>query len=139
MRNLPGTRSILSLIAAVAFPFLLTVGVACSSPEIGSPFVPIPPPDPTFGPPTGETDSAGLLHVYWKVTSPPSRPLSEMWVYLANVDMGSGAIVRAAVDGSYTTRVEGQQGDRVFFTFGSPDGETWCWPLREGQATVPCP
>jgi len=138
MRPMFPNRSILRLIAAGAFSLLLTAGVACNSPAIGSPFSPIPPPDPTFGPPTGETDSAGVSHVYWKVTSPPSQALLDQWVYLANLDLGAGVIVLAASDGSYVTRTEGQEDDRIEFTFGSPDGKSRCRLLREGLANVPC-
>jgi hypothetical protein len=138
MRNLLRRRSLLRLIAALAFPVLLTASVACTSTPVGqySPFVPIPP--PTFGSPTSEIDSAGVTHTYWGVTSPPSLDLSDIWVYLRNLDMGSGANVRAGQDGSYTTRIEGQQGDRILFGFGAPDNETMCWPLREGLADTPC-
>jgi hypothetical protein len=131
---------LLRLTAALVFPLLLTVGVACNAPAVGSPYIPIPPPpNPTFGSPTSEIDSAGVTHTYWKVTSPPSSELSDLWVYLTNIDMGSGTIVRAAQDGSYATRVEGQPGDRILFGFGAPDGPiTLCRPLREGVAEVPC-
>jgi len=114
------------------------VGASCTAPPVGSLFVPIPPPNPTFGPPTSEIDSDGVSHTYWKVTSPPSSELSAFWVYLTNIDMGRGASVQAAQDGSYATQVEGQQGDRILIGFGAPDNETMCRPLREGLADVPC-
>jgi hypothetical protein len=136
MRHLLRNRSILRSIAALVFPLVLTAGVSCNAPAIGSPFVPIPP--PIFGPPTPEIDSAGVTHTYWKVTSPPSPALSDLWVYLTNMNMGSGVIVRAALDGSYTTRIEGQQGDPILFNFGSLDGTAMCRPLREGVADTPC-
>jgi hypothetical protein len=136
MRHFLRNRLILRLLAALVFPLLLTAGVSCNAPAIGSPFSPIPP--PTFGAPTPETDSAGVTHTYWSVTSPPSGDLSNLWVYLTNMNMGSGVIVRAAQDGSYTTRIEGQQGDPILFRFGSLDGATMCRPLREGVADTPC-
>lgn len=137
MRNLLGSRSLLHLMAALAFAVLLTAGAACNAPPVG-PYSYIPIPPPTFGAPTSEVDGAGVTHTYWEVTSPPSSGLSDIWVYLRNLDMGSGASVRAAQDGSYTTRIEGQQDDRILFGFGAPDNETICWPLREGLANTPC-
>jgi hypothetical protein len=135
----PAMRSILRLIAALVFSLLLTMGASCTAPPLGSLFVPIPPPNPTFGPPTAETDSDGVAHTYWKVTSPPSSELSAFWVYLTNIDMGRGVSVQAAQDGSYTTQVEGQQGDQILIGFGAPDSEIMmCRPLREGLADVPC-
>ena len=136
MKHLLRSRFILRLIAALVFPILLAVGVSCNAPAISSPFVPIPP--PTFDAPTPEIDSAGVTHTYWKVTSPPSSNLSNLWVYLTNINMGSGVIVLTAQDGSYTTRIEGQQGDPIRFNFGSLDGESMCRPLREGLADTPC-
>jgi hypothetical protein len=120
----------------------LTLGVGgCTSPPMSSPFVPIPPPDPTFGPGTSELDGAGASHLYWKVTSPPADQLSNVWVYVDNSNLGVGVSVRASSDGSYTTRIEGQEGDRIRFGFGSSfvDAE-WrlCRPLHEGLADTPC-
>jgi hypothetical protein len=140
MRHLIRNRSILRLIAALVFPFLLTVGGSCTAPAVGDFFHPIPPPDPTFGPPTAETDSDGIAHTYWKVTSPPSpsSDYSYVWVYLTNENRSLGVSVQAAQDGAYTTQVEGQQGDQIIFGFGAPDRETMCRPLREGLANVPC-
>ena len=138
MRHLLRTRSLVRLIAALVFSLLLTVGASCNAPPVGSGFIPIPPPDPTFGSPTPEIDSAGVTHVYWKVTSPPSSGLSALFVYLTNLDMGSGTITRAAQDGSYEARLEGQQDDWILLTFGAPDGQSMCRPLREGLAAVSC-
>jgi len=136
MRHLLRSRPIVRLMAALVFPILLIAVVSCSAPAVTSPFVPIPP--PTFGPPTPEIYSDVVTHTYWKVTSPPSSQLSDLWVYLTNIDMGFGTIVLAAPDGSYTTRIEGQQGDRIVFNFGSLEGQAMCRPLREGVADTPC-
>ena len=139
MRHLLRSQVCLRLIGVVVLALLLAAGVSCTAPAVGSPFVPIPPPNPTFGPPTQEFDSDGLPHTYWKVTSPPSPQLSDFWVYLTNIDMGEGVSKRAAQDGSYEIRVEGQEGDQILFAFDTPDVRTMCWPLREGLAEVPCP
>jgi hypothetical protein len=138
MRHLIRNRWILGMIAALVSPLVLTVGVSCTAPAVGSLFIPIPPPNPTFGPPTSETDSDGVAHTYWKVTSPPSSELSDLWVYLTNIDMGRGVSVQAAQDGAYATQVEGQQGDRIVIGFGAPYNESMCRPLGEGLAEVPC-
>jgi hypothetical protein len=134
-------RSLLRLLSAVLLAFGLTVGGACSSPPVGSPFVPIPPPDPTFGPPTSELDSTGASRIYWKISSPPSTQLRSIWVYVDNSNLGLGVSLRASEDGSYTTRIEGQEGDRILFGFGAAfaDAELrLCRPLREGLASSSC-
>jgi len=137
MRNLLCSGSLLRLIAALVFSLLLTAGTACTSPPVGPySYVPIPP--PTFGAPASEIDSAGVTHTYWAVTSPPSSDLSDIWVYLRNLDMGTGASVLTAQDGSYSTRIEAQEGDRILFGFGVSDNDTICWPLRVGLADTPC-
>jgi hypothetical protein len=141
MRQLQLSTRILRLLAALLFPLFLMVGVSCNAPAIGDFFHPLPPPDPTFGPPTPEIDSAGVTHIYWQVTSPASAELSDVWVYLTNIGLGRGVSVQAAQDGSYTTRIEGQQGDRILFGFGAPYDETnqtMCRPLREGLADAAC-
>jgi hypothetical protein len=140
MRHLIRNRSILRLISAIVFSFLLTMGGSCTAPPVGDFFHPIPPPDPTFGPPTAETDSDGIAHTYWKVTSPPSLSpeLSYIWVYLTNTTMRNGVSVQAAQDGAYSTQVEGQQGDQIIFGFGAPYRDAICRPLQEGLADVPC-
>lgn len=136
MRHLRRNIFILRLVAALILPVVLASGVSCNAPAIG--FMPIPPPNPTFGPPTSEIDSDGIAHTYWKVTSPPFWQLSDFWVYLSNIDMGRGVSVQAAQDGSYTTRVEGQPGDQIIIDFQNPGYETICRPLREGLADLAC-
>jgi hypothetical protein len=143
MRKILRSRIVFRLIAALWFPIGLMTGLGCNGAPIGSyDFHPLPPPpNPTFGPPIAEMDSTGVQHVYWKVTSPPSPPLSNMWVYVTNSDLNSGASVRAASDGSYVTRIEGQEGDSILFSFGAAYGESkWslCRPLHEGEATDSC-
>ena len=139
MRHLLRSQVCLRLIGVVVLALLLGAGVSCTAPAVGSPFVPIPPPNPTFGPPTQEFGSDGVTRTYWKITSPPSPPLSDLWVYLTNIDMGEGTIELAAQDGSYETRIEGQQDNQILFTFETPEVKTMCWTLREGLAEVPCP
>ena len=133
------SRILLRLAAALLLPTVLAVGGGCNAPPIGSPFVPIPP--PVFGPEIQETDSAGVEHNYWSVASSPSRGLSFRWVYLDNLDLGAGASVRAAADGSYTTRIEGQKDDRIEFGVELSDRSvSWsmCYFLHEGTADAPC-
>jgi len=140
MRHLHLGRSLGRLLAALLFLLLLAAGVSCNGYAVGPDYIPIPPPA-TFGSPTSEIDSAGVTHTYWSVTSPASPDLSDLWVYLTNVDMGSGTIVRAARDGSYATRIEGHAGDWIMFGFGAPYGQTsqtMCRTLREGLADVAC-
>lgn len=123
---------------------LLSGGLAlggCGSPELVSPYMPIPPPDSAFTPGSVEVDSAGISHTYWKVTSPPADQMRNIWVYIDNADLGVGVSLRASLDGSYSTRIEGREGDRIHFGFGvSFANSDWrrCRLLREGPATSPC-
>lgn len=123
---------------------LLSGGLAiggCGSPELVSPYIPIPPPDPTLTPETAELDSTGVSHTYWKVTSPAADQMRNIWVYIDNSDLGVGVSLRASIDGSYSARIEGQEGDRLHFGFGvSFANSEWrrCRLLREGPATTPC-
>jgi hypothetical protein len=123
---------------------LLSGGLAmggCGSPDLVSPYIPLPPPDANFTPGTAEVDSAGVSHTYWKVTSPAASQMSNIWVYIDNIELGVGVSLRASLDGSYSTRIEGQEGDRIHFGFGvSFANSEWkrCRLLREGPATTVC-
>jgi len=134
-------RGLIRTLTALFFALVVTVGLACSAPPMSSPFVPIPPPNPTFGPPTSELDSAGVSHTYWPITSPPASQLRNMWIYVDNANLGKGVSLRALDDGSYATRIEGSEGDRILFGFGAayPDADQrMCRPLHEGLADTPC-
>ena len=143
MNKILGTRlghRLRRLLAMALLSSGLAVG-GCSAPELGSPYVPIPPPNPTFGPATPELDSAGNSHTYWKVTSPAAAQLSDVWVYVDNNNLGVGVSLRALTDGSYSTRIEGQEGDRILFGFGASYADAeWrlCRPLHAGLANQPC-
>jgi hypothetical protein len=140
MRQILCSRIILRLVRALAFAIAITGGPACNAPPIASPdWVPLPP--PVIGPPTVETDSAGLQHTYWKVEGKPTLAMSNLWVYLNNLEMDSGVSAKAAADGSYETRIEGQEGDRIHIGAGATDSDiTWtmCRRLYEGPANVLC-
>lgn len=120
----------------------LTVGVGgCSSPDMTSIYQPIPPPNPSFDLPTSQVDSAGISHTYWRVTSPPSKPLSNVWVYVDNSTLGVGISLRASSDGSFAAWIEGQEGDRILFGYGASFAVAdtrLCRPLHEGLASTPC-
>ncbi len=134
-------RRILVVVLLSSGPALAVGG--CSSPPVGSPIIPIPPPNPTIGPATPEFDSAGVSHTYWKISSPPEPHFANVWVYVDNDNLGVGVSLRTSIDGSYTTRIEGQEGDRILFGFGASFAEAdfdarLCRPLHEGLADTPC-
>lgn len=135
-------RGLRGLLVAALLSFGLATGVGgCGAPPMGSPLQPIPPPDPTIEPGILEMDAAGVGHLYWKVTSPPESQLGHVWIYLNNDNLGVGVSLRALADGSYSTRIEGQEGDRILFGFGASYTEAevrFCRPLRAGLATTPC-
>ena len=140
MRQILCSRILLRLARTFLLATAITGGLACSAPPIASPdWVPLPP--PVIGPPTVETDSTGLQHTYWKVEGEPSHAMSNLWVYLNNLEMGSGVSAKAAADGSYETRIEGQEGDRILFGAGATDRDiiwTMCRRLYEGPANALC-
>jgi hypothetical protein len=106
-----------------------------------SPFIPIPPPNPTFEPPVAVEDGRGGTRLMWGVFSPPTQPMARATVFLFNRDLGQGVIVRAGEDGAYSTSIEGQREDEILIHFETDDGESSqsiCRPLREGHAAVPC-
>jgi hypothetical protein len=134
-------RRIRRNLAMMLLSLSLPLGAGCSGPPVVSPYNPIPPPDPTFGPPTPELDSSGISHIYWNVTSPHAAQLSNTWIYVDNSNLGIGVSLRAQADGSYFTRIEGREGDRILFGFGAAysDAEVRkCRPLREGEAKTGC-
>jgi hypothetical protein len=140
MRQILCSRIVLRLVRTLLFAMAITEGLACNAPPIASPdWVPLPP--PVIGPAAAETDSAGLQHTYWKVEGKPTQAMSNLWVYLNNLEMDSGVSAKAATDGSYETRIEGQEGDRILIGAGAIDRDvswTMCRRLYEGPANVLC-
>jgi hypothetical protein len=99
-----------------------------------SPFIPIPPPNPTF------TESATPGE--WQVSTPPDSRASSAVFYIYNSNLGSGLIQRAAPDGSmFASPLIGQAGDRIGIHWerSTTDGSsTICRVLGAGTAVQGC-
>ncbi len=99
-----------------------------------SPFIPIPPPNPTF--------TEGATSGEWSVSTPPDSRASGARFYIYNATAGSGLIQRAAADGSmYAYPLQGQVGDHVEIHWerSVADGSsTICRPLGAGLALQGC-
>ncbi len=113
------------LVAAASFIVVL----ACNSP-----FIPIPPPDPTFN----ESATQGQ----WSVASGPDSRASRALFYIYNASVGSGIIQQAAQDGSmYAYPLFGQVGDSIEIHWErsvSDSSSTICRPLGPGLARQGC-
>jgi hypothetical protein len=99
-----------------------------------SPFIPIPPPNPTFT----EGDTAGD----WAVSAPADPRASGARYYIYNADLGTGIIQQTAADGSvYAYPLHGAAGDRITIHWErtSSDGSsTICRRLGEGLVVRGC-
>jgi hypothetical protein len=124
---------ILRVASAVA---AFVVVLACNSP-----FIPIPPPNPTFAP-TVVPDCFGGTREDWSVSGPPNLRGAGARVYTYNARAESGLIVKAADDGSYAAYpLYGQRNDpiQIYWDRGAQDRSlTICRNLTEGTATKPC-
>lgn len=110
----------------------LIVVFACNSP-----FIPIPPPNPTF------TESATPAPPgQWSVSSGPDSRAGNALFFIFNASTGSGLIQRAAPDGSmYAYPLYGQVGDRIHIHWERGTGEssaTICRPLSAGLVQQGC-
>lgn len=116
----------------------LAVLLACLSYALifacNSPFIPIPPPNPTFT----EGDTPGE----WAVSAPADPRANGARYYIYNADLGSGLIQQAAPDGSmYAYPLHGEAGDRINIRWErtSSDGSsTICRRLGEGTVVRGC-
>jgi hypothetical protein len=118
-------RWLAALGAAVSYVFILS----CNSP-----FIPIPPPDPTF--------SEGSTSGEWGVSTPPDSRAGGALFYIYNADLGSGLIQRAAPDGSmYAYPLQGTAGDRIHIRWersATESSSTICRPLGQGLVLQGC-
>jgi hypothetical protein len=115
-------------LAAVVACLSFVVVFSCNTP-----FIPIPPPDPTFS-----QDSSGE----WAVSTPPdSRAMGSIF-YIYNESLGTGVMQRAAADGSmYARPLQGQEGDYILIHWEQRTGEsssTICRPLGVGLVRIGC-
>ena len=111
--------------------------IACNAP-----FIPVPPPDNVF---TSEaiSDGSGATRTVWITQGKTDSRAALAKFYIFNNNAGSGVIVNASADGSYTAPpLEGTSGDQVFLYYVTPTGaesETACRVLVTGDPAPPCP
>ena len=114
----------------------LFLALACNSP-----FIPIPPPNPSFSP-VVVPDGTGGTREEWQVASPADGRMANARVYIFNRALGAGIIVQAAGDGSYVAfPLSGERGDQIDLYWergGSERSLTICRYLGEGLAYTPC-
>jgi len=111
--------------------------IACNAP-----FIPVPPPDNVFAS-ESITDGAGVTKTVWITQGKPDSHAALAKFYIFNNNAGSGVIVEATADGSYTAPpLEGTSGDHVFLYYVTPSGgesETACRVLVTGDPAPACP
>jgi hypothetical protein len=99
-----------------------------------SPFIPIPPPNPTFT----ESSTPGE----WQVSTPPDSRANAALFYIYNANLGSGLIQRASPDGSmFAFPLHGQAGDPILIRWeiSATDGSSSiCRPLGSGLVQQGC-
>ena len=105
-------------------------------------FIPVPPPgDPTFEPVT-VNDGVGAPRQVWQVQGPPSEAMKGGRVFIFNVSLGLGVIVKATDTGTYSSSLfEGALGDKVELSYETPASEqspVICRRLQAGVAQTPC-
>jgi hypothetical protein len=132
-------RALRVLVAAV----LSAASLMFALPACNTPFIPLPPPgDPTFSP-VMVSDGSGGTRTLWETRGAPSPTMGESTVYVFNLDVGAGVIVRAQTDGSYVASpLDGNEGDRVQLSYQTKDGrnsQSICRVLKQGVAQMECP
>jgi hypothetical protein len=121
---------LLTWLAGLVAAASVVIVFACNSP-----FIPIPPPDPTF-------DESTTTPGQWSVSSGPDSRASRALFYIYNASAGSGLIQRAAPDGSmYAYPLYGKAGDsiQIHWERSVADGSsTICRPLGPGLGRQGC-
>ncbi len=121
-------RLYLGIAAALAGVSLVVV-LACNSP-----FIPIPPPDPTF--------TAGPSAAEWSVSTPPDSRAIGARFFIYNANLGAGIIQQASADGSMSAYpLMGQVGDRIELHWEKSIADTSsviCRPLGPGLVVRGC-
>lgn len=105
----------------------LVVVFACNSP-----YIPIPPPDPSFS-----QNSPGE----WSVSMPADRQAVGAIYFFYNTKLGAGLIQKASSDGSANAYpFAGQEGDPVLIHWerGVDSSSTICRPLGQGLVQMVC-
>lgn len=97
-----------------------------------SPFIPIPPPNPTFAQdPSGD----------WSVTTGPDSGTIGAIYFIYNATLGSGIMQSTSADGSvYASPLHGQAGDHIFIHWerGTDSSSVICRPLGSGLVITGC-
>jgi hypothetical protein len=128
MKRVGGNR-LWRWLAALAAGVSYVVIFACNSP-----FIPIPPPNPTF--------TEGSASGEWGVSTPLDSRAGGAVYYIYNADLGSGLIQRAAADGSmYAYPLHGTAGDRIQIRWersATESSSTICRPLGQGLVLQGC-
>jgi hypothetical protein len=132
------TRGLRRMIRHAGLVLAATAALAACN----APFIPVPPPDNVF---VSEslTDGAGTTKTVW-ITQGKADPRAALAkFYIFNDSIGSGVIVDANADGTYTApAMDGTQGDHVFISYTTPNGsdsEVACRQLIEGDPAPACP
>lgn len=131
MNRGPKGRQLLRWLAGVIAGASYLLIFACNSP-----FIPIPPPNPTF------TESSATPGE-WQVHMPPDSRAAGALYYVYNASTGSGLIQLASpTDGSMDAYpLQGQPGDRIQIRWerSATDGSsTICRPLGSGVVVQGC-
>jgi hypothetical protein len=128
MSSLPKHTILWKWIAVLATALTLIVVFSCNTP-----FIPIPPPNPTF-----DKDPSGE----WSVSTPADSKAIGAKFYIYNSDLGSGLIQKSAADGSmYARPLQGKEGDSIYIHWersGSDTSSTICRPLGQGLVQGTC-
>jgi hypothetical protein len=128
MERVRGNR-LLRWLAALLAGLSYVLVFACNSP-----FIPIPPPNPTF--------SEGSTSGEWSVSTPPDSRAGGALYYIYNANLGSGLMQRAAADGSmYAYPLQGTAGDRIQIRWeksAAQSSSSICRPLGQGLVVQGC-
>ncbi len=106
-----------------------------------APFIPVPPPDNVFMSQL-ISDGTGNSRTVWVTQGKPDSRAGLARFFIFNDSRGTGVLVDASADGSYTApALDGTRGDRIFLYYVTPGGaesETVCRQLVEGDPAPVC-
>ena len=122
--------------------FVLVLAATAALAACNAPFIPVPPPDNVF---VSEslTDGSGNTKTVWITQGKADARAALAKFYIFNDSIGSGVIVDANADGTYTAPpMDGTMGDHIFVSYTTPAGsesEVACRQLIEGDPAPSCP
>jgi hypothetical protein len=104
-----------------------------------APFIPVPPPENIF---IAQPLTDGSGKTVWITQGKPDSRAAGAKFYIFNDAVGSGVIVEAGADGTYSAMpLNGTMGDHVFLYYTTPagvDSEVACRVLTEGDPAPHC-